>query len=96
MGAPFRQIAAAGLARRRYGTLPPLDRREPADRIDYALELKSYTALLNESRTEALDRMVEQGARRGRQFDRQHSLLDVQHRAGAVEVMAYRAAVAVG
>lgn len=58
-------------------------------------ELKSYTALLNESRTEALDRMVEQarGAGANAVVNIRFSTSNIA--AGAAEVMAYGTAVVV-
>jgi uncharacterized protein YbjQ (UPF0145 family) len=59
-------------------------------------ELKSYTALLNESRTEALERMIEQAEAAGA-----NAVLNIRFStsniaAGAAEVMAYGTAVVVG
>ena len=59
-------------------------------------ELKSYTALLNESRTEALDRMVEQGRAAGANAIVHIRLTTSNLAAGAAEVMAYGTAVVVG
>ena len=58
-------------------------------------ELKSYTVLLNESRTEALDRMVEQarGAGANAVVNIRFSTSNIA--AGAAEVMAYGTAVVV-
>jgi uncharacterized protein YbjQ (UPF0145 family) len=58
-------------------------------------ELKSYTMLLNESRNEALDRMVEQARAAGA-----NAVLNIRFStsniaAGAAEVMAYGTAVVV-
>jgi uncharacterized protein YbjQ (UPF0145 family) len=58
-------------------------------------ELKSYTALLNESRSEAIDRMIEQARAAGA-----NAILNIRFAtsniaAGAAEVMAYGTAVVV-
>ena len=58
-------------------------------------ELKSYTALLNESRTEALDRMVEQARAAGANAVVNIRFSTSNIAAGAAEVMAYDTAVVV-
>jgi len=58
-------------------------------------ELKSYTALLNESRTEALDRMVEQARAAGANAVVNIRFSTSNIAAGAAEVMAYGTAVIV-
>jgi uncharacterized protein YbjQ (UPF0145 family) len=58
-------------------------------------ELKSYTMLLNESRTEALDRMVEQARAAGANAVVNIRFSTSNIAAGAAEVMAYGTAVVV-
>ena len=58
-------------------------------------ELKSYTALLAESRNEALDRMVEQARRAGANAVVNIRFATSNIAAGAAEVMAYGTAVVV-
>ena len=58
-------------------------------------ELKSYTALLNESRTEAVDRMVEQARDAGANAIVNIRFSTSNIAAGAAEVMAYGTAVVV-
>ena len=58
-------------------------------------ELKSYTALLAESRNEALDRMVEQARAAGANAVVNVSFATSKIAAGAAEVMAYGTAVVV-
>jgi uncharacterized protein YbjQ (UPF0145 family) len=58
-------------------------------------ELKSYTALLNESRTEAIDRMVEQARAAGANAVVNVRFATSNIAAGAAEVMAYGTAVVV-
>ena len=59
-------------------------------------ELKGYTALLNESRSEALDRMVEQARAAGANAIVNIRFSTSNIAAGAAEVMAYGTAVVVG
>jgi uncharacterized protein YbjQ (UPF0145 family) len=59
-------------------------------------ELKSYTDLLNESRTEALDRMVDQARAAGANAVVNIRFSTSNIAAGAAEVMAYGTAVVVG
>jgi len=59
-------------------------------------ELKSYTDLLNESRTEALDRMVDQARAAGANAVLNSRFSTSNSAAGAAEVMAYGTAVVVG
>jgi uncharacterized protein YbjQ (UPF0145 family) len=58
-------------------------------------ELKGYTMLLNESRTEALDRMVEQARAAGANAVVNIRFSTSNIAAGAAEVMAYGTAVVV-
>ena len=58
-------------------------------------ELKSYTALLAESRNEALDRMVEQAREAGANAVVNIRFATANIAAGAAEVMAYGTAVIV-
>src|SRR5688500_19418236 len=58
-------------------------------------ELKSYTALLNESRTEAVDRMIEQARAAGANAVVNIRFSTSNIAAGAAEVMAYGTAVVV-
>jgi uncharacterized protein YbjQ (UPF0145 family) len=58
-------------------------------------ELKSYTALLNESRSEAIDRMVEQATAAGANAVVNIRFATSNIAAGAAEVMAYGTAVVV-
>jgi uncharacterized protein YbjQ (UPF0145 family) len=58
-------------------------------------ELKSYTMLLNESRSEALDRMVEQARAAGANAVVNIRFSTSNIAAGAAEVMAYGTAVVV-
>jgi uncharacterized protein YbjQ (UPF0145 family) len=58
-------------------------------------ELKSYTALLNESRNEALERMVEQARAAGANAVVNIRFSTSNIAAGAAEVMAYGTAVVV-
>jgi uncharacterized protein YbjQ (UPF0145 family) len=58
-------------------------------------ELKSYTALLNESRGEALDRMIEQARAAGANAVVNVRFATSNIAAGAAEVMAYGTAVVV-
>lgn len=58
-------------------------------------ELKSYTMLLNESRNEALDRMVEQARAAGANAVINIRFSTSNIAAGAAEVMAYGTAVVV-
>ena len=58
-------------------------------------ELKSYTALLNESRSEAVDRMVEQAREAGANAIVNIRFSTSNIAAGAAEVMAYGTAVVV-
>ena len=58
-------------------------------------ELKSYTALLNESRNEALDRMIEQARSAGANAVVNIRFSTSNIAAGAAEVMAYGTAVVV-
>ena len=58
-------------------------------------ELKSYTALLNESRSEAIDRMVEQARAAGANAVVNIRFATSNIAAGAAEVMAYGTAVVV-
>jgi uncharacterized protein YbjQ (UPF0145 family) len=58
-------------------------------------ELKSYTLLLNESRNEALDRMVEQARAAGANAVVNIRFSTSNIAAGAAEVMAYGTAVVV-
>lgn len=58
-------------------------------------ELKSYTALLAESRNEALDRMVEQARAAGANAVVNIRFATANIAAGAAEVMAYGTAVVV-
>jgi uncharacterized protein YbjQ (UPF0145 family) len=58
-------------------------------------ELKSYTLLLNESRNEALDRMVEQARAAGANAIVNIRFSTSNIAAGAAEVMAYGTAVVV-
>ncbi len=58
-------------------------------------ELKSYTVLLNESRNEALDRMVEQARAAGANAIVNIRFSTSNIAAGAAEVMAYGTAVVV-
>jgi uncharacterized protein YbjQ (UPF0145 family) len=58
-------------------------------------ELTSYTMLLNESRTEALDRMVEQARAEGANAVVSIRFSTSNIAAGAAEVMAYGTAVVV-
>ena len=58
-------------------------------------ELKSYTDLLNESRSEALDRMVDQARRSGANAVVNIRFSTSNIAAGAAEVMAYGTAVVV-
>jgi uncharacterized protein YbjQ (UPF0145 family) len=58
-------------------------------------ELKSYTALLNESRNEALERMVEQAQALGANAIVNIRFSTSNIAAGAAEVMAYGTAVVV-
>lgn len=59
-------------------------------------ELESYTMLLNESRTEALDRMVDQARAAGANAVVNIRFSTSNIAAGAAEVMAYGTAVVVG
>ena len=58
-------------------------------------ELKSYTALLNESRNEALERMIEQARTAGANAVVNIRFSTSNIAAGAAEVMAYGTAVVV-
>jgi uncharacterized protein YbjQ (UPF0145 family) len=58
-------------------------------------ELKSYTALLNESRSEAVDRMIEQARAAGANAIVNIRFSTSNIAAGAAEVMAYGTAVVV-
>lgn len=59
-------------------------------------ELKGYTALLNESRTEAIERMVEEARGLGANAVVNIRFSTSNIAAGAAEVMAYGTAVVVG
>ena len=58
-------------------------------------ELKSYTALLNESRAEAIDRMIEQARKAGANAIVNVRFATSNIASGAAEVMAYGTAVVV-